>query len=112
MENAIWSIKVYKSGSVWAFDDDRVGLKGEPFVAGADTLIDKLAGKKKKITLIFSDEPFPSATLMLKRIKKLWGTVVGTDYYCKQLDHRLWLCPALNLYYPKSPKRLYIEYKT
>lgn len=110
MKNSIFSIDVYKEGVMWAFDDARVGLKKEPFVAGADTLIDKLAGKKKKITLIFSDKPFPSATLQVERTSKP-GKIVGTDYYCNQLDHTLWLCPALNLYYPKSPKRLYIEYK-
>lgn len=25
---------------MWVFDDDRVGLDREPFVAGADTMID------------------------------------------------------------------------
>jgi hypothetical protein len=38
--NAINVISPYKHIGMWVFDDARVGLMQEPFVAGADTLID------------------------------------------------------------------------
>ena len=40
MKNAIFVIKPYKWNGMWVFDDERVGLVKEPFVAGADTMID------------------------------------------------------------------------
>jgi hypothetical protein len=40
MKNAIFVIKPYKWNGMWVFDDERVGLDKEPFVAGADTMID------------------------------------------------------------------------
>ena len=37
MKNAIFVIKPYKWNGMWVFDDERVYLDKEPFVAGADT---------------------------------------------------------------------------
>ena len=37
--NAINVISPYKYHGMWVFDDSRVGLMQEPFVAGADTMI-------------------------------------------------------------------------
>ena len=39
--NAINIIAPYKHHGQWVFDDSRVGLSQEPFVAGADTWIDR-----------------------------------------------------------------------
>ena len=107
--NSIYAIEVYKHKTMWVFDDERVGLAKEPFVAGADTLIDKLAGEKEKITLIFSTIPFPDHQIVIER--KNTNPPAGTDYFCEALHHKLWLCPALNLYYPVSPEKLYVNYK-
>ena len=38
--NSIKIITPYKYNDQWVFDDERVGLEREPFVNGADTLID------------------------------------------------------------------------
>ena len=50
---------------MWVFDDDRVGLTKEPFVAGADKFIDyhlnkieKLEEGKKGFNMVFSVIPF------------------------------------------------------
>ena len=40
--NALNVISPYKHLGVWVFDDPRVGLVQEPFVAGADTMIDRV----------------------------------------------------------------------
>jgi hypothetical protein len=40
--NAINVIAPYKDHGMWVFDDPRVGLVQEPFVAGADTMIDRI----------------------------------------------------------------------
>ena len=39
---AINVIAPYKWHGMWVFDDPRVGLVQEPFVAGADTMIDRV----------------------------------------------------------------------
>ena len=38
--NAINVISPFKHHGMWVFDDPRVGLVQEPFVAGTDTMID------------------------------------------------------------------------
>jgi hypothetical protein len=40
--NAINVIAPYKHHGMWVFNDSRVGLVQEPFVAGADTVIDRV----------------------------------------------------------------------
>ncbi|MBD2197688.1 MULTISPECIES: hypothetical protein [Calothrix] len=40
--NSIMVIRPYKYDDIWVFDDDKVGLVREPFVAGADKIIDRL----------------------------------------------------------------------
>ena len=65
--NAINVIKPYKWNGMWVFDDGRVNLDKEPFVAGADTMIDKAIDLKgiqnadQGFLLVFSEFPFPDA---------------------------------------------------
>jgi len=40
MKNSIFVIKPYKWEGMWVFDDPTVELVREPFVAGADKIID------------------------------------------------------------------------
>ena len=40
--NAINVIAPYSHLGMWVFDDKRVGLVEEPFVGGADTMIDRI----------------------------------------------------------------------
>lgn len=110
MTNSIFSIEVYKYQGLWVFDDDRVGLVKEPFVAGADTLIDSFAEGKEKLIIIFSDIEFPDYRIVVDQESILAES--GTHYICTERNHKLWLCPALNLYYPISPKKIFIDYKS
>ncbi len=61
--NAINVIAPYKHHGMWVFDDPRVGLVQEPFVAGADTMIDRVVAElpdaEHGFTMIFSSTPFP-----------------------------------------------------
>jgi len=60
MANAINVIYPYKCENLWVFDDEKVGLDKEPFIEGADVLIDKvlvmkgLKNPEKGFRLIFS----------------------------------------------------------
>ena len=61
--NAINVVVPYRCHGTWVFDDPRVGLIQEPFVAGADNMIDRVVADipdaEHGFTLIFSTTPFP-----------------------------------------------------
>lgn len=107
--NSIFIINPYIHGSSWVFDDNNVGLVKEPFVAGADTLLDVVSEGREKCTALFSQIKFPSAQYTLTY--KAGEINSGTDYFCEELNHDLWLCPALGCYFDESPKTIYLEIK-
>jgi hypothetical protein len=67
--NAINVIAPYKYLDLWVFDDTRVGLVQEPFVSGADTMIDRVVAEipdaASGFLLLFSSSPFPGHQLRL-----------------------------------------------
>ena len=110
--NAINVIAPYKHLGMWVFDDPRVGLVQEPFVAGADTMIDRVVADipdaEHGFTMIFASIPFPGHQFRLDwRRSDGWGNW----YYAEQLDMEGWLCPALLRYFPEAPKHLYVQVK-
>ena len=111
--NAINIIAPYKWHGMWVFDDPHVGLVQEPFVAGADTMIDRVVADipdaEHGFTLIFSSTPFPGHQYRLDWRRAGDG---GNWYYADQLDMEGWLCPALLRYFPDAPKQLYVQTKS
>lgn len=107
--NSIFTIAPYRYYGGWVFDDERVGLDKEAFVAGADILLDRIAGKRIQVTAIFSEIPFPDHELKL--VRKGGEIGMGTDYFCEELQQDLWLCPALGKYFDKSPETIYLKIK-
>jgi hypothetical protein len=110
--NAINVIAPYKHHDQWVFDDPRVGLSQEPFVAGADTWIDRVVADipnaERGFTLIFSGSPFPGHQYRLDWQREEGG---GNWYYSADLDMEGWLCPALFRYFSDTPKTLYAQIK-
>lgn len=106
--NAINVIAPYKHHGMWVFDDPRVGLVQEPFVAGADTMIDRVVADipdaERGFTMIFSTTPFPGQY----RREESGGNV----YYAEKLKLEGWLCPALLRYFPEAPEQLYVQVKS
>jgi hypothetical protein len=107
--NAIKTISIFKKGKAWVFNDKLVDLKEEPFVAGADTLLDRIAGDNKKVEATFSETKFPGSQLTLEYVSGKVSS--GTIYFCKELDHELWLCPALWKYFENSPQTIFLQTK-
>ena len=89
-----------------------VGLVQEPFVAGADTMIDRvvadIANAEQGFTLIFSASPLPGHQ---HRLDWRRGDAEGNWYYSEELKLEGWLCPALLLYFNEAPKHLYVQVK-
>jgi len=83
MNNSIFVIKPYKWNGMWVFDDERVGLDKEPFVAGADTMIDTavqlkgLQDAEDGFLTVLSAGPFPHADFDLEWVREDSGGSVG-----------------------------------
>jgi hypothetical protein len=108
--NAINVIHPYKHEGMWVFDDPLVGLRREPFISGADTMIDKavadIPNAEKGFSLIFSSTPFPGQQIMLQWRRSESG---GDWYYSPELQQEGWLCPALLKYFAKAPSAIYVS---
>jgi hypothetical protein len=111
--NAINVIAPYKYLGMWVFDDPRVGLVQEPFVSGADTMIDHVVADipnaEKGFTLVFSQSAFPGSQLRLE-----WRRTEasGNWYYSPELDMEGWLCPALFRYFTEAPPNIYVQVRS
>jgi len=110
--NEIIVIRPYRSCGMWVFDDPRVNLVQEPFVSGADAMIDRfvaaIPNAEKGFNLIFAEFAFPGHQLRLE-----WRRAEGTGnwYYSADLDMEGWLCPALLRYFAEPPKHIYVQAK-
>lgn len=110
-KNAIRVIHPYWEHGSLVFDDPDVGLRKEPFVAGADSVLGILAaqipGCEERFTLLFSANPFPGAQTSIRRLRPEHG---GTWYACDALaGAEGWLCPALFKYFEEAPDQLYLQ---
>lgn len=110
--NAIIAIHPYKTQGLWVFDDERVGLREEPFVSGADTIIDRMVsvipGAEQGFTLLFSIQPFPGFQLELDWLRP---DLSGNWYRASAIDMEGWLCPALLRYFEAPPPKLYAQFR-
>lgn len=112
MTNSIFLIKPYKWEGMWVFDDARVGLVKEPFVAGADTMIDlattDIPNARQGFIAVFSAGYFPTAQIVLDWVREEGG---GNVYRWPEKNMEGWLCPALFKYFEQPPRKLYIQVK-
>jgi len=112
MKNSIFVIKPYKHLGLWVFDDAAVDLVREPFVGGADTILDvataHIPNADKGFVAIFSAGYFPDAQIVLDWVKEDRG---GNVYVWEKKGMEGWLCPALLKYFDQAPKKLYVQVK-
>jgi hypothetical protein len=111
--NAINVIAPYTHHGMWVFDNPRVGLNQEPFVAGADAMIDRVVADipnaEHGFTLIFAATPFPGHQYKLDWVRA--DEDGGSWYRSADLDMEGWLCPALFRYFEEAPKQIYARVK-
>lgn len=109
-DNAILIIRPYWHNGTWVFDDKRVNLYQEPFVAGIPEMINhitkNISNAKNGFRLLFSANPFPGY-----QMKLIWRREEdnGNWYYSEDLKTEGWLCSALFKYYKKTPKEIYAK---
>ena len=109
--NSIIAIHPYKAEDMWVFDDPGVGLRQEPFVSGADTIIDHMVrdipNAENGFTLLFSSQPFPGYQVEFDWRRAELG---GNWYFSDQLNMEGWLCPALFKYFDSAPPKIYAQF--
>lgn len=108
--NAIMVVAPYRYNGTWVFDDEAVGLKREPFVAGVPAMIDVLVKDIPEadggFRLLFSANPFPGHQKTLTWVR---GDSLGNYYKLDDPPLEGWLCPAMFRYYKAPPKALYVK---
>jgi len=110
--NAILVIHPYKYEGMWVFDDARVGLVQEPFVSGADKIIDRMVehipNAAKGVTILFSATRFPGYQYEFAWRREEFG---GNWYFAPDYQMEGWLCPALFKYFQTAPDRIFVQVK-
>ena len=85
--NSILVIHPYKTDGVWAFDDPDVGLVQEPFVSGADKVIEQLVESlpdaENGFALLFSETPFPGFQAAFEWRRRRWAGTGTTAHPMK-----------------------------
>jgi hypothetical protein len=111
--NSIFVIHPYNYQGVWVFDDASTGLVQEPFVAGADTIIERMVehipNAGNGVSILFSAAPFPGYTHELLWRREDCG---GNWFYSPRFDLEGWLCPALFKYFEAVPLNLFVQIKS
>ena len=110
--NVINVIEPYWHFGMWVFDDPRVDLADEPFVGGADVMIDRVTADipnaRSGFTMVFSGMRFPGHRFRLEWRREEGG---GNVYYSPELDAEGWLCPALLRYFDEPPSEICVQVK-
>ena len=108
--NTINVIFPNKWEDVWVFDDERVGLQKEPFVSGADNVLDLLTidvpDAENGFRLTFSATPFPNYDACVEWRREEHG---GNWYYAPIYEAEGWLCPALMKYFDYVPAKIFAK---
>jgi hypothetical protein len=103
-------IAPYRHRGVWVFDDSTAGLVKEPFVNGADTMIDAMTSSipeaGRGFTMIFSADPFSGYQYRFLR-RRTEGA--ETIYYSPNFDVEGSLSPAVLRYFDAPPSEVFVQ---
>jgi hypothetical protein len=108
--NALSVIFPYRLEGVWVFDDATKGVVREPFISGADKILDVLAehipNAADGFKIVFSAKPFPGYTARFVWTRAEYG---GNWYRWPERKLEGWLCPALLKYFESPPKEIFVQ---
>lgn len=109
MGNFLRFIVPYKSEGCWVFDDNQYDLVKEPFVFGADEVLDWLVtdieGAENGFKVLFAEKPFPGYQAKFEWLRE---ELSGNWYLERSTGQEGWLCPALLNYFETPPKEIYV----
>lgn len=110
--NRINIIKPYRYLDMWVFNDESRGIVQEPFINGADSILDIWAKNLSSTStvnsflILFSEKPFPDYQYEISWIREEFE---GNWYKFAELNMDGWLCPALFKYFNKTPSEIFIR---
>lgn len=119
--NSILTIRPYRLGSIWVFDDEVFGLKAEAFVGDINKMIDAMLERadlpaSEQFTAMFSDKPFPGSQMHLLWLREEHGgnwyqdwTEFGVTSKSPRKFVEGWLCPVLCMFFKEPPKNIYVR---
>ena len=109
--NSIFVIYPFRKHGTWVFNDEVKNLVEEPFVFGADIIINKIVNdiNCQQCKFIFSTSELPEYDTVLEKVNTNSKINIGTYYRCSKTKLVGWLCPALSLYYKESPEKIYVK---
>ena len=110
--------------SCWVFDDQRTGLKEEALILGMTEIITRVVVTKaipnaaKGFALTFGVEPFDHDVELTwlsptEAVKAGAAVIPGVGNWYRGIvcgeEMVGWLCPALFLYFPEAPKKIFAK---
>tara|TARA_Y100001934_G_scaffold262275_1_gene336546 strand:- start:512 stop:835 length:324 start_codon:yes stop_codon:yes gene_type:complete len=94
----------------WVYDDSSFGVKQQPFVFGADLILEKMAAQVKcvgdRFNIVFSSIPFPGSEFCLGFVRE---ETEGFVYRWEEKNLQGWLSPSLRNYFPEPPPNIYLQ---
>ncbi|HEV7330993.1 MAG TPA: DUF6717 family protein [Flavisolibacter sp.] len=110
--------RFYREGGGWYIDLPEYledgGSKGDlAMVAGADTMLDIVAGTNKDVTLQMDVQPFEGGDEL--RLTQLCEPSMGGGYYYmksfegNEVAQSMWLCDVTTFVFGYMPERIYVK---
>ena len=112
------TIYPYLIDPIWVFDHEQAGLKEEAFVCDASEMISRIVETKAipnaahGCSMTFSDQPFADCDVELCWLRKGDSEIMSGNWYrgiVEGQEMECWLCPALELFFPAAPPRLFVR---
>ena len=108
--NSIFRILIRRKDGVWVFDDKRFGIVEQPFVFGADLILEKMAAQSgvsgECLNAVFAGIPFPGSEYTLRFVRE---ETEGFMYRWEGVNLQSWLSPSLKNYFPEPPAGIYLQ---
>jgi len=110
--------RFYREGTGWYIDLPEYlaqgGSKGDlAMVAGADTMLDIVAGREASVTIQMDEQPFDGADELV--LTQLCDPVMGGGYYLmkefegRNVSQNMWLCGVTEFVFGSMPEQIYVK---
>ena len=108
--NSIHRVLVQAVDGLWVYDDASFGVREQPFVFGADLILEKMAAQVEgigdRLNLVFSSIPFPGSEFCLGFVRE---ETEGFVYRWEEKNLQGWLSPSLRNYFPEPSPKIYLQ---
>jgi len=108
--NSIHRVLVRAVDGLWVYDDPSFGVQEQPFVFGAnlilEKMVDRVEGIRDRLNLVFSSIPFPGSEHCLEFVRE---ETEGFVYRWEDEKLQGWMSPSLRNYFPDPPPKIFLQ---